>query len=225
MSELMAPQEGDKEAIQAPIQPNPAAESPKVSMGMGTHPGIPGVPNSSQPPPGIGTNQTFDFGMNQTPGVGPPTPNNPPNQGAPPNSQSASSIPTSGSGPGIPDGIPEQITGNPVPNPMNVPMSGMGPMPTSLGPNQPNQSPQQPQKSHLAEILGSHEMAQLKTMSRSTSDYTNNASQNPNPGGMGPGIGPPNAMQPGGQIPNRPTNPGTYSSTFFRLYLLFNFKL
>ena len=211
MSELMAPQEGDKEAIQAPIQSNPAAESPKLPMGMSPHPGI-GVPNPSQPPPGIPTNQTFDFGMNQTPGVGPPTPNNPSNQGAPANSQSTPSIPTSGSGPGIPDGIPDSLSSGPPVNPMNVPMSGMGPMPTNLGPNQPNpnQSPQQPQKSHLAEILGSHEMAQLKTMSRSTSDYSNNASQNPNPGGMGPGIGPPNPMQPGGQMPNRPTNPGKY---------------
>ena len=72
----------------------------------------------------------------------------------------------------------------------NAPIPGMGQMPN-------NMQPQQPQKSHLAEILGSHEMNQLKTMSRS-SDYGST--------GGGCGAGGPN--MPPTQNMNRPNNQG-----------------
>ena len=101
-------------------------------------------------------------------------------------------------GPGI-DGMPDSLSG-PGGHGNPPPMPNMGMQPGGM------QQPQQPQKSHLAEILGSHEMNQLKTMSRS-SDYGSTGG-----GGVGGG-GPPN--MPPTQTMNRPNNPGMIKKKYF----------
>ena len=102
-------------------------------------------------------------------------------------------------------GGPMHINGPPVPN--SIQSMGVGPSPTGLmgqpnqGTNQMNQnSGAKPPttKSHLAEILGSHEMHQLQTMSRTLDNC------------------PPNSLPQ-----SRPNNPGNNSLVIFLRTLIY----
>ena len=152
--------------------------------------------------------QSFDFGMNPPPNSGataippPQNPTAPPTQNNVPEMESLL-------------GTPKEPTS--VSQPTSQPQMGPGVPPTASGPNigsmpnpipgMPPQIPQNPKtsqgptKSHLAEILGAHEMNQLQTMARPL-DHQNPAAM-PNPTGQGGGNPP--------TQPNRPNNPGQSS--------------
>ena len=166
----------------------------------GTNPSVgPGTNNNA-----TGTTHdsgTFDFGMNPGPNSGatvPPPPTAPPTQNNP---EMESLLGTSKEPTSQPTTQPQM---GPVVPPTN---SGpnIGTMPNPI-PGMPPQIPQNPKtsqgptKSHLAEILGAHEMNQLQTMARPL-DHQNPAMP---PTAQGGGNPPPTQ-------PNRPNNPGQSS--------------